>query len=74
MRLEMNEKNPQDDIEDEAYRARAVARAIKECAQRPRGDWPELVKRMANPVYAQVFGALLLETDKFEAAENSSET
>jgi hypothetical protein len=70
----MNEKNSEDDIEGAAYRARAVARAVKECAQRPQRDWPDLVKRMASPGFAQVFGMLLLEKDKLEATENSSET
>jgi hypothetical protein len=59
----------EDEIEGKLYRAKAVERAISECARKPTSDWPALVKRMAEPGFAQVLGALLLERDKCESAE-----
>jgi hypothetical protein len=60
----MNEKNLEEDIEGAAYREKAVARAMRECTERPQQDWAKLAEEMASPGFAQAFGALLLEKDK----------
>jgi len=59
----------EDEIEDKLYRAKAVGRAMSECAGRPTSDWPVLVKLMATPGFAQALGALLLERDKCESVK-----